>query len=121
MTIKAKVHNYAKYIKYVLPTVLLAPMQVGAAATITSIIGKFRGWIESLLPIFITVAMLYFIWGVIKVIRAEGDKRDEAKKGMWSGIIALFVIISIWGIVAAIASSLDVSTGGTIVPPQFKL
>ena len=106
------------YKKFAIVASLLMPALV-SAATVSSIIGKVKLWTGTLIPILIGVALAYFIWNTILVIRAEGDKRDEAKKGMWAGIIALFIIVSIWGIVQFIGSSLDVEQGGQIVIPHF--
>ncbi|HEY9586253.1 MAG TPA: hypothetical protein VJJ27_01245 [Candidatus Paceibacterota bacterium] len=48
------------------------------------------------------VALLVFLWGVSKTIRAQGDeeKIKEGRRVMFWGIIALFVMVSISGLVA---------------------
>lgn len=62
------------------------------------------------------VATLYFIWTVISYIRVkEAKDAEEKKKAMIRGIIGLFVIVAIWGIIRIIASTLGV-TGGSIDP-----
>jgi len=57
--------------------------------------------IKIAVPILVALAVLLFIWGVIKfVFAAENDEaRAEGKKVMTWGIIALFVIVSVWGLV----------------------
>ena len=55
-------------------------------------------------PLLITLALLLFIWGLVKFIRSSGNEED-VKKGrqmMTWGIIGLFVIITIWGLVAVL-------------------
>ena len=78
--------------------------------------GKMVG---TLIPIMFTIALLVFIWGVVKFIANAGNelKRSEGKRVMIGGIIALFVIASVWGIVAFIGKSLKIDQSGTLKPP----
>lgn len=63
---------------------------------------------ESLIPLFIALAVVAFMWGVIiLVINSDNEeKKKEGKKFMVWGIIALFVIISIWGLVGLLANTI---------------
>ncbi len=57
-------------------------------------------------------ATLYFIWSVIGYIREKDAKAAAEKKGaMLRGIIGLFVIVAIWGIVRLISTTLGIGTG----------
>jgi|GEM_PF-3535068 len=65
-----------------------------------------------LIPIATFGALLLFIAGIIRyVVNADND--EERKKGsqfiMW-GLIALFVMLSIWGLVAFIQNTLQIGT-----------
>jgi len=50
------------------------------------------------------VAVLYFLVGVLKYIQSVGDetKRKEGVSMMTYGIIALFVMVSMWGLVSVL-------------------
>ena len=54
-----------------------------------------------LVPFLASLALLAFFWGIVKFIRSAGSEsaREDAKNIMFWGIIALFVMVSIWGIV----------------------
>lgn len=53
-----------------------------------------------LIPIVIGLAVLAFIWGLLKYIIAKDDTaKSEARGVMIYGIIAIFVMVSIWGLV----------------------
>ncbi len=54
-----------------------------------------------LVPLLVGIALLVFFWGIVKFIKSAGSEtaRDDAKNIMFWGIIALFVMVSIWGIV----------------------
>lgn len=63
---------------------------------------------QSLIPLLIAVAVVAFIWGVIiMVINPDNeDKKKQGKSFMIWGIIALFVIVSIWGLVALLSNTI---------------
>lgn len=57
--------------------------------------------LNMLLPILVVVATLFFVWACIQLIRAQKDEeRTEGRKRALWGIIALFILVSIWGLVA---------------------
>ena len=55
-------------------------------------------------------------------MRKAGDEkgREEGKSRMIWGIIGLFVIVSMWGLVRFVGETLGVDPGGDIEVPQFK-
>jgi len=59
-------------------------------------------FLSALLPVLVAIALLVFFWGLIKYIaRADSsDAREEGKQIMGWGVVALFVMVSIWGLVA---------------------
>ena len=83
---------------------------------------RIRRWIVNLTPALAGLALLVFFWGVVKFIFNAGDeeKRREGKKFMLWGIIALFVVVSIWGIVIFIPRSLGTGVGGSLPSPCLE-
>jgi hypothetical protein len=55
---------------------------------------------KTIVPLIVTVALVMFLFGVMKFILNSGDetKRKEGREFMLWGIISLFVMLSIWGI-----------------------
>lgn len=81
---------------------------------------QVMAWSQQAVTFLMVIATLYFIWSVIRFIMDKGDdaKATSAKKkAMINGIIGLFVIVGIWGIIKIISSTLGVS-GGSIDPSQ---
>ncbi len=74
---------------------------------------------KRLIPLLASVAFLAFVWGVAKYIRASGQKNASDSKNLliW-GVIGLFVLVTIWGIVAFLKSELGFGDG--LVIPQIK-
>lgn len=77
-------------------------------------------WVNSGFTILTGVAMVYFVWQVIKYALAKGpDAKEEARGAMIGGVIALLVIVGIWGIIAFLSSTLGIGVGGTGVRPAI--
>ncbi len=75
------------------------------------------------IALLIGVALVYFFIGVIQYMRKLGSKdQAEARHMLWWGIVALFVMVSVWGLVQILINSfgLDNSTLPTPGIPQFK-
>lgn len=90
--------------------------------------------INRLIPFIIALTILIFLWGVFKFVFSGGDgeQRKEAQGYMIWGIIALFVMVSVWGLVNILVRSFNLdntapaapalpSPAGTFVPsrPNF--
>ena len=98
---------------------LLAPAIV-LAADFTTILTKIQQIIGMLVPIVISLAVIFFLVGLVGYIK--GDKKDEAKDTMIWGIIILFVMVSIWGLVALIQNTFGIrGTEGTVTNPLDKI
>ncbi|MDP2642129.1 MAG: hypothetical protein Q8P21_02475 [bacterium] len=69
--------------------------------TFGDIVGIFTDLIKLAVPVIVALALLAFLWGLVKFIfRVGGDEKaiNEGKSLMIWGLIALFVMVSIWGI-----------------------
>lgn len=66
------------------------------------VVNFFTGAIELLIPLVIGLAVLLFLWGMVKYVSAGGDpdKITEARNYILFGVVALFVMLSVWGLVA---------------------
>jgi hypothetical protein len=71
-------------------------------------------------PIVAGIALLVFFWGLAKFILNAGipDQRKEGQQVMIWGIVALFVLFSIWGIVSFIQLTLGVDDSAINGPAQ---
>lgn len=62
------------------------------------------------IPIAFALCLLYFFWGVAKYIRVSSGSEKAAEEGkriMLYGIIALFVVFSVWGIIEFMRTELQ--------------
>ena len=100
-----------------------APVLVLAEATVGSLLSKIQTILGALVPLLGTAAFVVFLWGVVKFISAGGneEKRKEAKNLIIYGLIGLFVMVAVWGIIKLVAGTFDLQEGGDINLPQIKI
>ena len=75
---------------------------------------------SSIIPLIFALAVVMFTWGAVKFFIINSDeeaKRAQGKQFMIWGIIALTVMISVWGVVAMLGATFNV---GTDVLPKVK-
>lgn len=96
--------------------VLSATMPLAAFAQGTDafdILWQFQSFVNLLVPFVISVGVLYFIWGVVQyTLGKSDDAKKEGRERMIWGIVGLFVIVSIWGLVNLIGNTFDIDQGG---------
>lgn len=94
---------------YILVITAVFPTLVFAQQTFGSLVDWFVGAVNQLVLIIMAAALLLFLWGVVVYIFKLGDTTGEHKKGpqfMFWGIMILFVMTSLWGLVNFIGSSI---------------
>ncbi len=74
----------------------------------TTLANKFSGIANVIIPFLIGVAFVIIVWGIFKYILHAGDSEQVAKGRMYIvyGVIALFLMLSFWGFVTMIHTSL---------------
>lgn len=96
-----------------------APLMASAASTVDSILNQLIGWIYMIVPVLITIAVIYFVWGVIQFMTtSEEEAKKMGRTKIINGLIGLFVIVAFWGIIAIVKRTFGVDnvTGQGIVP-----
>lgn len=101
--------------KLIVGALIVSPMlasaqQLGNLETLLRSIGRL---IDIALPIIVALGLLAFFFGLAKFIFAAGnpDKQKEGRQIMIYGVIALFVMVSVWGLVRFVGSALGVQQG----------
>ena len=85
---------------------------------ITGTVVSFSDIVTILITAIFTLAIVFFFWkAAIYMFASDGASRTEARAGMLNGIIAVFVIASIWGIIALIEGATGVDKTSTRTPP----
>lgn len=92
----------------------------GDAQGVLKTIGEL---VSSATPIVVALALLYFFWGLATFILSSGDeeKRNKSRGVMIWGIIALFIIVSVWGLIGVVQETFDIKGDETINIPKVDL
>lgn len=110
----------------ILGVLMAAPLVVSAA--INESIAK--GYADSiinlinrvLVPTLIAIAFIVFLWGVFKYFIWHGENEQEKAEGrkfaLW-GIIGFVIIVSVWGLVNIVMSTLGLTSNNAPPPPTI--
>ena len=71
--------------------------------------------------LIIALAVIFFLLGVLKYIQSVGDetKRKEGTTMMVYGIVGIFVMVSLWGLVHVLQSTFTGLDNNPINPPSL--
>lgn len=114
-------------------TVLFALAQTGPVVTtannnvggsLISLLNLAQTIVARLVPLFIGIAVVSLFYGIVMfLIKGRESDTEHTKYMKWMGysILALFVMVSIWGLVAFIGTVFGVGQGGNIPTPGIPL
>ena len=78
--------------------------------TADSILTRITTILSTVIPILIVIAVIYFIWSVIQyTLSSDEEAKAGARKGIITGLIGLFIILSFWGIAGVIQRTFGVA------------
>jgi hypothetical protein len=110
--------------KFAYLSALLLALPLAASAQtlqpLANLIGAIARLVGALVPILITLALVAFFWGLIRYLWKGGDKASVAnsKQLMIWGLVSLFVMVSVWGIVRLAQDALGVNPNAGATSPQ---
>lgn len=106
--------------KAVILGLAIAAPSVALAQTVGGILALVKTWIDFLLPVLVTLALLGFFWGLVQYIWGGAESKEKGRDRMIWGVIALFVMVSVWGLVALIGNTFGIQRGGTTTVPGVQ-
>ena len=98
------------------PALALAASNLSGVQELVTQIGKI---INSVIPIMFALAIVWFFWGLIQFIKASGDQkaREEGRGRMIYGVIALAIMVSVYGLINYLQTTVNVSGTGSVTIP----
>jgi hypothetical protein len=110
-----------KYIAALAVALVSLPVPALAqSSTITGILMLISGWILSAVYVVMGLTLVFFLWGVVQYITAGDNEegRTTARNTMIYGILGLFVMTSVWGLVYFLGTvvGIEPGAGGGDVP-----
>lgn len=102
-------------LSWALPFVLFAQ----TVDTSSGVFSFIKSLINLVIPVLIAIAVLYFLWNVLNFLLSAGDaaKRKDSLVGIAYGILIIFVMVSIFGLVGLLSDTFSF-TNTPLDPPQ---
>lgn len=100
----------------------IAP-SLASAQTLLNTLALVNTFLNAAIGLFITLAIVVFFYGLIKYLTKLGGE-DAAKEGlstMFWGVIAIFVMVSIWGIIRLLQNTLKVTSTDPVIPKGIQI
>ena len=85
-----------------------------APGNLTQLISFAGDILNRVIPVLIALALVVFFWGLIQYIRTHKNGKDI----MIAGLVGLFIMVSVWGIIRIAQNTLGVGGGGSPTVPQ---
>ena len=106
--------------KRILATVLVGVSPLIALAQTytpgTGIGGLFtlaQNFLNLSVPLLISLAVVWFLYEVFRyAVAGNEEEKAKAKTSMIWGIVAIFVMVSVWGLVAILQTTFNTTSGG---------
>jgi hypothetical protein len=101
---------------FVLPLITLAAEPKNFKELIDNVF--IGGLIQPIVPLLIGLAVVVFVYGVLTMVLSEGgEKKEDGKKYMLWGIIGIFVMVSVWGLVNILQGTFGLQNNPVEIKP----
>ena len=82
---------------FLLPAVAFAQYSVNNSS---SLFNAVKSILNAIIPIIIALAVVYILWGIVQsFVKGGEEERKAGHMKILYGIIGLFIMVSIWGLV----------------------
>jgi hypothetical protein len=94
-----------------------------SAQTLLNTLALVNTFLNALIGLFITLAIVVFFWGLIRYLTnlKGGEGGKEGIQIMLWGVVAIFVMVSIWGIIRLLQSTFRVTSTDPIIPRGIQI
>lgn len=91
----------------------------GVGNTLKNMVLAFKDIATGVYSSLFIVALIMFFAGIIMLMRPGADPTEKSKgfKYLGFGVVALFVMVGIWGLVGFLSANLGIGVGGDIPTP----
>src|SRR3989338_5612894 len=118
----AKIQKFQKLFAAVtVAAVLLLPSLIFAQTTFKDLVNKIIENINYLIFLVVDLAVFVFIWGIFKyfVAGANEKKVEEAKNVLIYGLLGIFIMLSVWGLVNILINTFGFTATTQPTIPRF--
>ena len=73
--------------------------------------------LNDVMVLFITLAIVVFFWGLVKYIVSQGEDRANGLTTIFYSIVAIFIMVSIWGVIHLLQATFGVNNSNSAETP----
>jgi uncharacterized membrane protein YidH (DUF202 family) len=97
---------------FIMPAITYA-----ASGGIGDFVHQFSLILNSVVPFIVGLAVFVIVYGIFGYIRFAGDeeKRKQGKEFMVWGLLGVFAMLSIWGLVSILVNSFNLDNSNTVI------
>ncbi len=110
---------------FALPLVASAQQGIVSTTPQQGIIGLIQfanTALNDVMVLFITLAIVVFFWGLIQYIIKSGEERAAGLTTIFYSIIAIFIMVSIWGVIHLLQATFGVNNSNSAeTPAQIQI
>lgn len=104
----------------VIGTALVAPaMAMAQDKGLAKVLDTVGDLLSTLSTILFAAAVVAFFYGVARFIFSAGNDKEDGKKVMWWGIIGIFVMASVFGLVNILQDTFVDGNGDSVGAPTL--
>jgi hypothetical protein len=94
---------------------------IASAQTLFYILGLANQFLNALIGLFITLAIVVFFWGLIGYLMSDGEGKSAGLNRMMMGVVTIFVMVSIWGIIRLLQATFRTTSTDPIIPKGIQI
>ncbi|MFA6553945.1 MAG: hypothetical protein WCS89_00345 [Candidatus Paceibacterota bacterium] len=103
-------------IAFVAPSVASA-QSLAPITNVNDLSSRLLGIGNTVTYLLVALAVIYIIWNVVNfLIKPAGEERKGAQMNIVWGIVGLFVIVSIWGLVGILTNTFKTAPTNQAIP-----
>jgi len=99
------------------PSSALAATGLTFGSVITNVISTI---LKPLVVLIVGWAVIVFIWSLIQYLQGDAPKKKDAKARIGWGILVLFVMVSLWGLVNILKNTFFGMNGASNTAPTYN-
>jgi hypothetical protein len=100
---------------FVIPAVVSA-QALSPITNVNNLTTRLLGMGNTFTYLLVALAVIYIVWNVVQYfIKAESDRAESGKAIVW-GIVGLFIIVSIWGLVNILTNTFKTTPTDQAIP-----
>ncbi|MFH1402052.1 MAG: hypothetical protein ABIG87_00315 [Patescibacteria group bacterium] len=97
--------------KIILSLSLALPLiTLAATSGLKGVMGTLSDLMGVAMPLLLSAAVLFFVYSLVLYMLKDGEEKTKAKENMIWGVVILFVMVSVWGLVNVLGDTFNLDT-----------